>query len=152
MKFRCERDSLAEALSTAGRSVTARGSATSAALGLRIQVDGNRLTVLGTDLDLTIRVNLEAIGLDDGSFVAPARLATEIVRSLEPGAVTFEGGEDEVEISAARSRFVVRTYALARSGPSDISCGRPRRGSPPGSSCSVGRRCSPSSHGRPRRC
>ena len=112
MKFRCERDSLADALSTAGRSVTARGSATSAALGLRIQVEGNRLTVLGTDLDLTIRVSLEAIGLDDGSFVAPARLATEIVRSLEPGAVTFEGGEDEVEISAARSRFVVRTYAL----------------------------------------
>jgi len=79
---------------------------------LRVDVDGNRLTVLGTDLDLTIRVELEAIGLDDGSLVVPARLATDIVRSLEPGAVTFEGGEDEVEISAARSRFVVRTYPL----------------------------------------
>lgn len=112
MKFRCERDTLAEALATAGRSVAARGSATSAALGLRVDVDGNRLTVLGTDLDLTIRVELEAIGLDDGSLVVPARLATDIVRSLEPGAVTFEGGEDEVEISAARSRFVVRTYPL----------------------------------------
>jgi len=112
VKFRCERDTLAEALATAGRSVAARGSATSAALGLRVDVDGNRLTVLGTDLDLTIRVELEAIGLDDGSLVVPARLATDIVRSLEPGAVTFEGGEDEVEISAARSRFVVRTYPL----------------------------------------
>lgn len=112
MKFRCERDSLAEALATAGRSVATRGSSTSAALGLRIDVNDNRLTVLGTDLDLTIRVELEAIGLDDGSFVAPARLATDIVRSLEPGAVTFDGGEDEVEISAARSRFVVRTYPI----------------------------------------
>ena len=71
---------------------------------------GNRLTVVGTDLDLTVRVEVEAIGLDDGALVAPARLAADIVRSLEPGAVTFEGGEDEVEISAARSRFVVRTY------------------------------------------
>lgn len=112
MKFRCERDTLAEALATAGRSVATRGTATSAALGLRIEVKGNRLTVLGTDLDLTIRVDLEAIGLDDGALVAPARLASDIVRSLEPGAVTFEGGEEEVEISAARSRFVVRTYPL----------------------------------------
>ena len=45
-------------------------------------------------------------------MVTPARLAADIVRSLEPGAVTFEGGEDEVEISAARSRFVVRTYPV----------------------------------------
>jgi len=112
VKFRCERDSLADALSTASRSVATRGATTSPALGLRVEVGGNRLVVLGTDLDLTIRVELEAIGLDDGSFVAPARLVTDIVRSLEPGAVTFEGGEDEVEISAARSRFVVRTYPL----------------------------------------
>lgn len=127
MKFRCERDSLAEALSTASRSVTTRGATTSATLGLRMELSGNSLTVLGTDLDLTIRVDLEAIGLDDGSFVAPARLATDIVRSLEPGAVTFEGGDEEVEISAARSRFVVRTYSLedfpvlSEPGPDQVS-------------------------------
>ncbi|MGH9030293.1 MAG: DNA polymerase III subunit beta [Acidimicrobiales bacterium] len=112
MKFRCERDGLAEALSTASRSVASRGATSSATLGLRMDLKGNQLVVLGTDLDLTIRAELEAIGLDDGSFVVPARLATDIVRSLEPGAVTFEGGEEEVEISAARSRFVVRAYSL----------------------------------------
>lgn len=112
MKFRCERDTLVEALTTASRAVTTRGSATAALLGIRVDVAGNRLTVVGTDLDLTVRVEVEAIGLDDGAFVAPARLAADIVRALEPGAVTFEGGEDEVEISAARSRFVVRTYAV----------------------------------------
>jgi DNA polymerase-3 subunit beta len=112
VKFRCERDSLVEALATAGRAVTSRGSTTAALTGLRVEVAGNRLTVVGTDLDLTVRVELEVIGLDDGAFVTPARLAADIVRSLEPGAVTFEGGEDEVEISAARSRFVVRTYSV----------------------------------------
>ena len=113
MKFRCERDTLVEALGTASRAVTARGSATAALSGVRLEVAGNQLTVVGTDLDLTVRVEIEAIGLDDGGVVAPARLAADIVRALEPGAVTFEGGDDEVEISAARSRFVVRTYAVA---------------------------------------
>jgi DNA polymerase-3 subunit beta len=112
VKFRCERDSLVEALTTAGRAVTTRGSTAAALSGIRIDVAGNQLTVVGTDLDLTVRVEIEAIGLDDGAVVTPARLAAEIVRSLEPGAVTFEGGDDEVEISAARSRFVVRTFAV----------------------------------------
>jgi DNA polymerase-3 subunit beta len=72
----------------------------------------NRLSIVGTDLDLTIKVEMEAIGLDDGTCVAPARLSTDIVRSLEPGAVTVEASENEVEISAGRSRFVVRTYPI----------------------------------------
>ncbi len=112
MKFRCERDTLGEALSTAGRSVATRGGSGAGAFGLRVQVSANKLMVIGTDLDLTMRVELEVVGLDDGAFVAPARLITDIVRSLEPGGVTFGGGQDEVEISAGRSRFVVRTYSL----------------------------------------
>lgn len=111
MKFRCERDTLVEALSTASRAVTARGASSATLNGVRLEAAGNRLTVVGTDLDLTVRVEIEAIGLDDGALVAP-RLAADIVRALEPGAVTMEGGEDEVEISAARSRFVVRTYPV----------------------------------------
>ncbi len=112
MKFRCERDTLVEALTTANRAVTTRGSAAATLTGIRAEVSGNRLVVVGTDLDLTVRVEVEAIGLDDGALVVPARLAADIVRALEPGAVTFEGGEDEVEISAARSRFVVRTFSV----------------------------------------
>jgi DNA polymerase III subunit beta len=110
VKFRCERDVLSEALSTASRSVSTRGTTNQATLGLWMGLQGNRLTVLGTDLDLTIRAEIEAVGLDEGSFVAPARLVTDIVRSLEAGAVTFEGGDDELEIWSGRSRFVVRTY------------------------------------------
>ena len=132
MKYRCERDTLVEALATASRAGDlARASTTPALNGVRIEVAGNRLTVVGTDLDLTVRVEVEAIGLDDGSVVAPARLAADIVRSLEPGAVTFEGGDDELEISAARSRFVVRTYpvedfpVLAEPRPDQVTVAAP---------------------------
>jgi DNA polymerase III subunit beta len=131
VKFRCERDTLVEGLVTAGRAVATRGSTTPALNGVRIDVGANRLTLVGTDLDLTVRVEVEAVGLDDGSVVAPARLVADIVRSLEPGAVTFEGGDEELEISAARSRFVVRTYpvedfpVLAEPRPDQVTVAAP---------------------------
>ena len=112
MKFRSERDVLVDALGTASRAATSRGPGAAVLGGVRMDLKQNRLSIVGTDLDLTIKVEMEAIGLDDGSCVAPARLSTDIVRSLEPGAVTVEASENEVEISAGRSRFVVRTYPI----------------------------------------
>lgn len=112
MKFRSERDSLVEALSTAGRAVGGRGSSSVVLSGLLLRSEGNRLVVTGTDLDLTIRVELEVIGIEDGASVVPARLLVDIVRSFEPGAVTFEGGDEKVEIAAARSRFGLRAYPV----------------------------------------
>ncbi|MGH9918201.1 MAG: DNA polymerase III subunit beta, partial [Nitrososphaerales archaeon] len=112
MKFRSERDALVDVLSTVGRAVGGRGVSSVVLSGLLLACEGNRLTATGTDLDLTIRMEQEVIGLEDGTCVVPARLATEIVRSLEAGAVTFEAGEERVEISAARSRFELRTFPV----------------------------------------
>jgi hypothetical protein len=93
VKFRCERDTLVEALTTAGRAVTTRGVDGRRPVGGPDRGGREPAHRGGTDLDLTVRVESEAIGLDDGTVVTPARLAADIVRSLEPGAVTFEGGE-----------------------------------------------------------
>jgi DNA polymerase III subunit beta len=112
VKFRCERDSLVEVLSTAGRAVSSRTSTSMALGGVRIETSGNHLGVVGTDLDLTIHVSAEAIGITDGVCVAPAKLLADIVRSLEPGAVTIEAEGDKVEIGAARSRFSLRTFPV----------------------------------------
>lgn len=112
MKFRCERDSLVEVLTTAGRAVSSRSTTTMALGGIRLESVGNRLAVVGTDLDLTVHVSTEAIGITDGVCVAPAKLLADIVRSLEPGAVTIESADDKVEIAAARSRFSLRTFPV----------------------------------------
>ncbi|HUC04909.1 MAG TPA: DNA polymerase III subunit beta [Acidimicrobiales bacterium] len=112
MKFRSERDVLVEMLATAGRAVGARATSSPVLSGLLLSCTGNMLTVTGTDLDLTILVTEEVIGLEDGTCVVPARLSTDIVRRLEPGAVTFEDDDDHVEISAARSNFTLRTYPV----------------------------------------
>ena len=113
MKFRCERDSLVEVLATAGRAVGTRSSAQMVLSGVRIESVGNHLSVVGTDLDLTVHAATEAIGITDGVCVAPAKLLVDIVRSLEPGAVTIESEGEKVEIGAARSRFSLRTFPVA---------------------------------------
>ena len=112
MKFRCERDSLVEVLSIAGRAVSTRTSASMALGGVRIETTGNHLAVVGTDLDLTVHASTEAIGITDGVCVAPAKLLADIVRSLEPGAVTIESEGDKIEIGASRSRFSLRTFPV----------------------------------------
>jgi DNA polymerase-3 subunit beta len=112
VKFRCERDSLVEVLTTAGRAVSSRTSTSMALGGVRIEASGNHLAVVGTDLDLTVHVSTEAIGIADGVCVAPAKLLADIVRSLEPGAVTIEAEGEKVEIGAARSRFSLRTFPV----------------------------------------
>ncbi|MHB1518407.1 MAG: DNA polymerase III subunit beta [Acidimicrobiales bacterium] len=112
MKFRCERDSLVEVLVGAGRAVSTRSSTSASLAGLRMEIEGNHLSVVGTDLDLTIHVATEAIGVSDGTCVAPARLTADIVRSLEPGAVTIDADGENMEIGAARSRFSLRTFPV----------------------------------------
>ncbi|MDQ1402458.1 MAG: polymerase subunit beta [Actinomycetota bacterium] len=108
MKLRCERDVLVEALSTAGRAVASRGGALPVLSGVRLEVKGDQLHLAGSDLDLTIQVEVTVAGQDDGICVIPARLAADIVRSLEAGAVTIESDDDEVRIASGRSQFAVR--------------------------------------------
>jgi DNA polymerase III subunit beta len=113
VKFRCERDALVEALTTAGRAVATRGGALPVLSGVRIEVAGNQLHLAGTDLDLTMQVEITVNGTGDGVVVVPARLVTDIVRALEPGAVNLEGADDELQITSGRSQFAVRTLPAA---------------------------------------
>jgi DNA polymerase-3 subunit beta len=76
-------------------------------------VTGDSLLVTGTDLDLTITVETTVNGISDGVVVAPGRLVTDIVRALEPGAVSLEADDEELRIAAGRSHFTVRTHPAA---------------------------------------
>ena len=112
MKFRCERDVLLEALTTAGRAVASRGGALPVLSGVRLEIVGDELRVVGTDLDLTIQISVGVAGIANGVVVAPGRLVTDIVRALDPGAVVVESDDDddELRISSGRSNFAVRTH------------------------------------------
>ena len=112
MKFRCERDVLAEALAAAGRAATGRTGALPVLSGVRVALSGDVVDVTGTDLELTIQTTLHVSGEQDGVCVLPARLTADIVRSLDSGAVEVAViGLDEVRISSGRSTFSVRPLA-----------------------------------------
>jgi len=116
VKFRCEREVLADALATAGRAATSRTGTLPVLSGLRLEVRGDELTVTGTDLELSIRLTVTVGGARDGAAVVPARLAADIVRSLPSGAVevelTDDGNTEAVSISAGRSQFSIRPLGL----------------------------------------
>ena len=113
MKFRCERDVLADALATAGRAATGRSGTYPVLEGLHLSVRGDELSVTGTDLEMSIRLTTTVGGVSDGAVVVPARLSADAVKSLPAGAVEFSadgGSEDTVTISAGRSQFSLRSY------------------------------------------
>lgn len=112
MKFRCEREALAEAFGIASRAATSRTGALPVLSGLRLQLTGNQLSITGSDLDLTIQTTLEVAGDTDGGAVILARLASDIVRSLASGAVDVVIEGEEVSISNGRSHFTVRPLTL----------------------------------------
>lgn len=109
MKFRCERDALSEALATAGRAVSSRGGSLPVLAGLRLELQGDALSITGSDLDLTINVQLDVAGTDDGVIVIPSKLVSDVVRSLSSGAVELEVQDSDAHISGGRSDFTLRT-------------------------------------------
>jgi DNA polymerase III subunit beta len=112
VKFRCERDALSEAIGSAGRAVASRSGALPILSGLLVKTSGgDKVELAGSDLELTIRVEAPAESDEDGAAVLPARLFGDIVRALEPGAVTVEVGEDEAKITSGRSEFSLRVLA-----------------------------------------
>ena len=121
MKFRCERDTLAEGVATAQRAVASRTGAMPVLSGLRVSVGAGSLELVGTDLELTIRVRVPAESDSEGSAVVPARLFSEIVRQLEGGTVTSSS-----PTTTPTSRRVVSRRPCARCPPpSSRACPRP---------------------------
>ena len=107
MKFRCERDVLLESIGIAGRAVSNRSTHSSLS-GIRFELSGDSLTMTGSDLDLTISTTIAVAGDSDGRAVIPARLAADIVKAVQPGAVTFAAQDDVLNITAGRSEFSIR--------------------------------------------
>jgi DNA polymerase III subunit beta len=111
VRIRAERDDLADVLVRASRAVGTR-SPLPILQGVLCDVAGGKLTVTGTDNEITVRTYLEVEVTEDGKTVIPAKLAAEAVRKLPPGAVTLASGDGEVEITGSGPRFKLREMAV----------------------------------------
>jgi len=106
VKFRCEREVLAEAFGAASRASTGRATSPTYSC-LRLVLGDDSLRVTGTDGDLYIESTIAVSKSADGTVLVPAKLASEVVRSLPPGAVDFETTGDSAVIRSDRVRFTV---------------------------------------------
>ncbi|HLA67690.1 MAG TPA: DNA polymerase III subunit beta [Acidimicrobiia bacterium] len=109
MRIRAERDDLVDVLSRASRAVGVR-SPLPILQGVLVEVTGKSMRVTGTDLEVTVRTDLEVEVMEPGRTVIPARLATEAVRKLPPGAVVLQAEGGEIEISGGGPRFRFREF------------------------------------------
>ncbi len=108
MKFRCERDTLVEALGAAGRAVANRGGALPVLAGVRAELAGSTLRLTGSDLELTIEVNVEVAGEQDGVAVLPSKIVSDLVRSLGDPRVEVVVEGDEAHLTAGRFESSIR--------------------------------------------
>lgn len=106
MQFTCERQVLSEALGAASRAATGRASNPTLSC-VRMVLAGDALRITGTDGDLTIDVSITVSGAKDGVVLVPAKLASDVVRAMTPGRVSFSSSGEKVEIAADKVKFTV---------------------------------------------
>lgn len=111
MRIRAERDDLADVLARAGRAVGTR-SPLPILQGVLCEVSGGKLTVTGTDNEVTVRTFLDVEVTEEGRTVIPAKLAADAVRKLPIGAVSFASSDGHIEITGNGPQFRLREMAV----------------------------------------
>lgn len=111
MRIRAQRDDLADVLTRANRAVGTR-TALPVLQGLLCDVSGTTLRVAGTDLDVTVRTQLEVEVIEEGRAVIPGKYLSEAVRKMPPGQVTVGATENDIEIVGNGPRFTLRPLTV----------------------------------------
>jgi DNA polymerase III subunit beta len=110
VKISVERDALVAQLQTVSRVASTR-SAIQALSGVQFAVSGDGVELRATDMDVGLRVPLEAQVVREGVVVLPARLLLDVVRSLPANQVSLElrAAEQDVELVSGNATFHIRT-------------------------------------------
>jgi DNA polymerase III subunit beta len=112
MRIVCNRDELADKLQIVGRGVSTRTTVQILA-GIMLRAAGERLVLSSTDMEISLRLGLDAQVEEEGAVVVPGRLLVDIVRLLPPGEVTISHGAGEglVELVCGSASYKLHTYA-----------------------------------------
>jgi len=110
VKISLARDVLFSQLQTVSRVASTR-SAIQALSGVQLAVATGGCELRATDMDVGLRVPLDAEVTREGSVVLPARLMLDVVRSLPAESVSLElrSAEQDVEVVAGNATFHIRT-------------------------------------------
>jgi DNA polymerase-3 subunit beta len=111
MKFRVERDALAEAVAWSARSLPAKP-ALPVLAGVRLDVSDHELTLAGFDYEVSTRVVVPVTAEEGGSALVSGRLLADISRSLPSQPVECATDGARISIRGGSARFNVPTLPL----------------------------------------
>jgi len=106
VKFRVERDVLADAVAWAARSLASRPTLPVLA-GLLLKVDGEQLSVSGFDLEASTEVDLEVTAGAPGQALVSGRLLADITRALPPHPVDVTVDGSRLSIACGSAKFTL---------------------------------------------
>ncbi|MEB3237575.1 MAG: DNA polymerase III subunit beta [Candidatus Sericytochromatia bacterium] len=108
MRFTCQKDELARALSSVQRAISARGPMPILA-NVLLTSDGQGLRLSGTDLNLGIETHMAADIATGGSITVPARNLADIVGKLPNAEVTLTVSDRNILVTCQRAKFTLAT-------------------------------------------
>lgn len=106
MNLHCDREKLLEAMQTCQRAISGK-SMLPILSGVLLKTEKNKLVLSATDLEISIRTEVEVETKDKGNMIVPAKLVMDILNSLENETVEFISPADSgpLEIMAGESKF-----------------------------------------------
>jgi len=111
MKFRVERDALADAVAWTAKSLPSRPSVPVLA-GVLLRVSDNRLQVSGFDYEVSSQVTVEVQADADGAALVSGRLLAEITKSLRALPIDVAAVGSHVELTCGSARFTLPTMPV----------------------------------------
>jgi len=111
VKFRVDRDALAESVAWAARSLPSRPSVPVLA-GLLLAADSTGLQLSGFDYETSARASLPAEVADEGRALVSGRLLADICRSLPAHQVEITLDGQRVTLTCGSSRFTLQTMSV----------------------------------------
>jgi DNA polymerase-3 subunit beta len=111
MKFRVERDALADAVAWTAKSLPSRPSVPVLA-GVMLRVTDGRLQVSGFDYEVSSQVSIEVQADADGAALVSGRLLAEITKALPAKPVDIAAVGAHLELVCGSARFTLPTMPV----------------------------------------
>ncbi|WP_372442999.1 DNA polymerase III subunit beta [Actinomadura barringtoniae] len=111
MEFRVERQTLAEAVAWAARTLPSRP-ALPVLAGMLIEAGDDGVSVAGFDYEVSAKAGVAAMVAESGRVLVPGRLLAEIVRNLPPQPVDISLKGTEVVVRCGTAEFGLQTMPV----------------------------------------
>lgn len=111
MKIQIDREKILPTLTRVG-SVVERRQTLPMLAHLYFGLQGGKMTVVGTDMEVEISETVDGVTGDDGAFTISMQKSLDIVRMLPESAdISFQVDGSKVKVTSARSRYMLNTLA-----------------------------------------